>query len=202
MTLEIAGCAKLLVCNSRTEPVLDHFFFPSLYYFHMHIAHALLLLSIHQFSLCNVFSSIAHKVIAHLVFLPITIEIKPELCQLLWAFRLPQMVSMWFVISSQHSESCVGLYLLIKWSTPILTCKIGTGTACEVPICALIWLTSSQCELFSARVHSIPGVLVHQDPFCNSHFIIRPFICALPSKNTRIRNHNAQLQTTPGGAGL
>lgn len=43
--------------------------------------------------------------------------------------------------------------------------------------------------------HSIP------EPFCNAHFITRPFICALPSKDTRIQSYDAQLQAVPRDVG-
>lgn len=39
VTPEMTGCVQPLVCNSRIEHGSNHFFLPSLHYFHTHMLH-------------------------------------------------------------------------------------------------------------------------------------------------------------------
>lgn len=109
---------------------------------------------------------------------------------------------MWFVISSQtiHKAVLDSIFQLNE-ITSTLPYKIGTGRACEIPNSCLGLIDQLTSSAFPCTHTFYPGVLVHQNPFCSSHFITRPFMCAILSKNIRIQNHIAQLQRSPGGAG-
>ena len=108
------------------------------------------------------------------------------------------MVSMWFVISSQQIHKAgLDCIIYLPGITSTLTCEIGTGRTCEVPDRSLDLINQLAAQAFPAPALSALECRFTRIPW-NSHFITSPFICALPSKNIRIPNHNAQLQTMPG----